>query len=188
MRYTQYVFRPALCNASCMASEYGIYTVVRSLSADRLVCWLGFEQIGMIDIKNCTEDCHADGWQCDYCLQILLTLWFRIDIYNTAVVFDPTGLLIARQALWLLSTLHFIHYQRYHKKHITTPFPVFDVPPVAEIVYFDTRLFHLNTASHLMPWCQLWSAIWCFHLLRHAIPWSSALTPRIEYYPLCVSC
>ncbi|EGD75149.1 biotinidase [Salpingoeca rosetta] len=85
--------RPALCALSCMAAEHGMYVVV-----------------GMNDRKACnaTSDphCPKDGAY----------------LFNTGVVFDSYGTVIAR----------------YHKKHIFTPFPVFDTPNVAEVRYFDT--------------------------------------------------
>eukprot|EP01147_Barroeca_monosierra_P010839 gene10839-2915_t len=85
--------RPALCSLSCMAQDVRAYIVV-----------------GMNDKKVCNgtvdPQCPKDGAY----------------LFNTAVVFSPNGLVIAR----------------YHKKHIFTPFPVFDTPKQAEVRYFDT--------------------------------------------------
>lgn len=66
--------------------------------------------VGMNDVKTCNKSmdlkCPKDGAY----------------IYNTATVFDSTGLVVAR----------------YHKKHIFSPFPVFDTPDKAQVRHFDT--------------------------------------------------
>ena len=44
-------------------------------------------------------------------------------VFNTGTVFDNKGLVITR----------------YHKKHIFSPFPIFDTPDKAQVRYFDTN-------------------------------------------------
>eukprot|EP00045_Choanoeca_perplexa_P016171 m.214190 g.214190 ORF g.214190 m.214190 type:complete len:493 (-) comp17187_c0_seq2:58-1536(-) len=64
--------------------------------------------VGMNDIKPCSP-----SQPCPKDNRLL---------FNTGVVFDRKGMVI----------------QRYHKKHIFSPFPVFDVPTPAEVKSFDT--------------------------------------------------